>query len=466
MTSGVPPSPPARFRPVPPIVAGIALTVTIAIALAEIVVVGRPSGVSVAAYLVCLPLIAPFLRRQQLIFVALCVAVAVLMLLEGKTAEFWRALGQSVGLAVLLASLVWLRIAARQSKALSEVSRGVAGMSRTFRHAGLALASHFIGILLNVGLFGLLAPLVAQAKAAPEDERDMALSVLRGFGFTMLWAPTAAAQVVITSVVPGVTWDQLAPRAFTMAMSLIALSWLYSRYVHRALPQRRAASAEPFKWRAIGELTALIVSMVVLIVVLHVIGGYSLTSVVTVAGLLIATIWSALQAFGAGAPVAASVARQFSSYVHRDLAIAVPEIVTLGAAGFLGIAASAVIPQPWIEAVVGPLSDHLLILYLVVTCLVPALSALGLNPLVAASLIGGSFAAIPAGHLEPDKLAFALATGWAVAYGISPFTTGAVVIGGTLGVRPEVLTWRWNGPFTLIALAYGATVVAAVALFL
>lgn len=446
-----------------PALAGTALLLTLLAALGETLARGAPSLLSAGLYVAALPLLLPFLRRQQLVFLAACVGSAALVAAQGRTAALERALVQSVGLGTLMVALVWLRLAAGRSSALAEVSRSVAGQPRGVRHLALALASHFIGVLLNVGTFGLMAPLVAEARAAPADERDMALAVLRGFGFTMLWAPTAAAQVVITAVVPDVTWDALAPRAATMAMSMIALSWIYAAVAHRGLPPREGRS-QPLAARPVAALALLIAAMVGLILALHMAGGYGLTASVTLAALAVGTLWMAAQARNRGEPSGRSIAALAARYRRSDLARSAPEVVTLGAAGFLGITVAALIPDPWLEAAVAPFADHTLLLYLAVTLVVPAVSAVGFNPLVAASLIGGSFAAIPAGHVEPETLAFALASGWAVAYCISPFTTGAVVLAAALRIRPETLCWRWNGRFCLVALAYALAMVTVVAL--
>ena len=446
------------------LIAGVGLASMLAAGLGEILVQGRPSLITVFCFLVTLPFLFHFLARQQRLFVALCGIAALLLVLQGSVGDLRRALVQSAGLAMLLVALVWLRVAAMRSRSLTIVSRSVAQQPRAVRHFGLALAAHLIGILLNVGIFGLMAKLVSDAKAAGGDERDMALSILRGFGFTMLWAPTAAAQVVITAVVPGVTWETLAPRAAVMAMSLIALSWLFSCGFGRRRGENQPRP-QPIDISALGVMLVVITSMIAAVLAFHSYGDYGLMVSVTLASLLVGTLWVLAQRVGRRDDEAdVGLRRRLSGFVGYELSAAAREIMTLSGAGFLGIAVSVLIPQSWLNAVVSPLADHSLLLYLAVTVAVPAISAAGLNPLISASLIGGGFAAIPPDHLEPAKLAFALASGWAVAYGVSPFTTGAIVLSQALRRSPEVLALRWNGPFTIFALIYVCFVVAAVTL--
>jgi hypothetical protein len=439
--------------------AGSGLCATLVLAVVETIARGTPAALSIGVYLLTVPFLLRLIGRQQMLFLAACAASGGALWAAGEFRSLERALSQGVGLGVLLVALIWLRFAAKRSTSLAQVSRAVASQRRSARHLGLGMASHFIGILLNVGIFGLMAPLVSEARASLVDKRDMALSVLRGFGFTMLWAPTAAAQVVITSVVPGVTWHQLAPRAAGMAMSLIAVSWFSNWWMARGTPAPLATgvAVQPLSILVmVGNITA----MIALILALHIGFSYSLTISVTLSSLLIATLWVIAQEVRRGdRGLASALARHLTVYVRQDLARGAPEVVTLSAAGFLGISISALIPGVWLDAIMVPLARQGDLLYVTVTLLVPFISAIGLNPLVSASIIGGSFAAIPPEHLEPAMLAFALASGWAVAYGISPFTTGAVVLGQSLGVRAETIVWRWNGRFTLLVLAYAAAVV-------
>lgn len=435
--------------------AGIGLSATMCLTLAAMLVPGMPTGPAIVAYMLTLMLVLPFLRRQHVIFLVICVALGTALVLRGQWPELWRALWQSVGLASLIVSLILLRTTAQQSEALSRIARDVANLPRGARDLGLSFSSQFIGILLNVGLFGMLAPMIAQSGASRLEKVRMSLAILRGFGPAMLWAPTLAAQVVITTVVPGVTWAGLAPMTFTMAMAMIILGWLFSlleRRFHPGDPPR--PSETHFSGHALAEVGALIAVMVVIILGLHVLAGLGLLAAVMVASLALFVIWTTRQARGGPMSPGAVLLSNTQHCIGTRLAAGAHEVLTLGAAGFMAAAITPLIPPAWLDAAMLPLSQYRLVLYPSVAVAIAGFSAIGLNPLVAASLIGGAFSAIPPDLLEPHLLAFSLASGWGVAFGVSPFTTGTVVLASVLQISSRRLAWSWNGACSIFLLTF------------
>lgn len=446
-------------------ITGLGLALSLALTLGAMLFPGLvPRPVAGAVYLFVLPLLVPRLGRQHLVFLAACLAFAVALAVKGDFAALGRAVWQSATLAALVTALVLLRMAAIHSSGLTRLARDVAAMPRGSRDIALSLAGQFIGLLLNVGVFGLLAPLISQSGAPAAEQRRMALAVLRGFGPTMVWAPTAAAQAIITTMVPGITWASHAPGGFTMAMALIAFSWAYGAVERRLFPgppPRVRQSA--FDRRALGEVMAVVGTMFVLIVALHALAGLHLLAAVMVASIVIFLGWSAAGARGMREAPGARTLALARRTLGVGFAKAAPEIMTLGAAGFMAAAISPLIPEAWLDAVMVPLAARPMLLYPAIALTMVALSTAGLNSLVAASLIGGTFVAIPPAFVEPGLLAFSLAAGWGVAYGASPFTTGTVVLATALHTTPTALAWRWNGPFTLLATIFVLLVVLAVA---
>ncbi|MBN9885868.1 hypothetical protein [Salipiger abyssi] len=336
--------------------AGAGLGLTMVATLAAMLIPTLPRGVPILLYLCTLPLLAPHLRRQHAVFLTVCALLAGALSLRGQWPELARALWQSAGLASLIVSLLLLRVSASQSPALVRLARDVAAMPRGRRDLGLSLAAQFIGLLLNVGLFGLLAPMIAASGAPALERRRMALAVLRGFGPTMLWAPTAAAQVVITTVVPGVTWSGLVPMTFSMAMALILLGWLFSLLERRLVPGTPPRARDTVLDRAaLAEVVTLVAVMVAVIVGLHALLGFPLLVGVMIASLLIFVLWTAMQARSARAPVASAVLGGIRQCLDSRFAAGAPEIMILGAAGFMAAAIPPLVPEVWLDAVMLPL---------------------------------------------------------------------------------------------------------------
>jgi hypothetical protein len=61
---------------------------------------------------------------------------------------------------------------------------------------------------------------------------------------------------------------------------------------------------------------------------------------------------------------------------------------------------------------------------------------------------------------DPTLLATAFALGWALNLTASPFGATGLVLSRVTGIPATTVTWRWNGPFTLIAYLIVAAVLA------
>ncbi|WP_155773924.1 hypothetical protein [Rhodovulum sp. MB263] len=214
-------------------------------------------------------------------------------------------------------------------------------------------------------------------------------------------------------------------------------------------------------WAALIEVLGVVAFMCVAIGGLHLVFDIPLLSAVMIAAIIACVLWTALQARQAGGTVRGAITQRGRMCRDTDFVRAIPEIASLGAAGFMAAAVAPLLPQDWLEAVMGPLVENRYVLYPGVAVALTVFSAAGLNPLVAASLIAGTFTAIPSEALEPNLLAFSLAAGWGVAFGASPFTTGSVVLAGALGVEPAQITLAWNGLFTIVAMTFVVLVILA-----
>jgi hypothetical protein len=102
--------------------------------------------------------------------------------------------------------------------------------------------------------------------------------------------------------------------------------------------------------------------------------------------------------------------------------------------------------------------------------LVVVLMALGgqlaLNPIITVSLIGAALPPAEALGAAPAALAAAYMIGWGVAAGSSPFTLSTLIVAGLAGRSGQEVAWRWNGGFSLAAIAAAALALAAASLAL
>ena len=96
----------------------------------------------------------------------------------------------------------------------------------------------------------------------------------------------------------------------------------------------------------------------------------------------------------------------------------------------------------------------------------PVLITLGgqvaLSPMMMVVFLAAVVSALPVLPAPPEIVAVALGAGWALSMTAAPNATGALLIAGATGVPSTVMTWRWNGAYSLAALAVLAALAWAV----
>ncbi len=75
-----------------------------------------------------------------------------------------------------------------------------------------------------------------------------------------------------------------------------------------------------------------------------------------------------------------------------------------------------------------------------------------------AVFLGSLVAELPDMPVDITLAALAIAAGTAVCSTGAPFSSGAVMLARATGYSSFTLTWRWNGPYRLIAMAVLAVV--------
>ena len=77
-----------------------------------------------------------------------------------------------------------------------------------------------------------------------------------------------------------------------------------------------------------------------------------------------------------------------------------------------------------------------------------------------AVFLGSLVAELPYMPVDVTHAALAIAAGTAVCSTGGPFSSGVVMLSRATGYSPFTLTWRWNGVYTLVAMAVLAVLYA------
>ncbi|SFP95272.1 hypothetical protein [Tranquillimonas alkanivorans] len=162
---------------------------------------------------------------------------------------------------------------------------------------------------------------------------------------------------------------------------------------------------------------------------------------------LIAMGWVALQAVGDHP--AAAVCDSVADFATRELPGLNGELVLLSMAGFIGTLGSA-IASPLVDTAGIDLSSIPAALLLVgVFWLVPITGQIGMNPILAVSLIGPLLPSPEVLGIAPVAMVSAITSDWALSGVTSPFTASVLLIAAYGNVSPALVAWRWNGGYVM-----------------
>lgn len=432
-----------------------------------------PAWAGPVAGLVLVPMLALMAIRAnpwRLIFLAVGV---VLMIAAAATHPDWQAeilaaLERGAFIGTYFAALATLRHAADTSPTIRTCGYYLAHQPPGRRYIALTAGGQAFALLLNYGAIPLLSSLaIAGSRDEPDLEvrkvrqRRMLLAIQRGFGSMLPWSPLAFAVALTSALVPGVSWGRALPYALVSSVLLVAIGWALDtlfkpRLSHPAQPRK---PGEAGSWTAVLPLLGLLVGLMSLTMVLHEVTGLKVTAIVLLVVPVIAIGWFAIQA-PPGGRIEGATART-RRYVLFDLPGYRDEMILLPMAGVIGSLGGTLL-APAIAASGVDLSaipGWLILLALV--WLTPLGGQIGMNPILAVTLMIPLIPPAAAIGLHPNAIFIAITAGWALSASSSPYTATTLMLGSYAGVSARRVGLVWNGAYTLISgLALSGWVVA------
>lgn len=358
-------------------------------------------------------------------------------------------------IAAFFVSLSTLRNVSETSSAIAEGGRFLAAQPPGRRYLALTLGGHLFGLVLNYGAISLLGGLSkASARAEPDPEirlhrtRRMLLAIQRGFLSSLSWSPLAFSMAITNSLIPGARWaDAVGPGLITASI-IAGTGWA----LDSAFKPRLAAPSPPRRpvdgtWRVLVPLLTLLIGTGMTVGVLHELTGVAVVGVVMLIVPLLALCWAwAEDGRGAGIIV---VRRRIWDYLRRDLPGYRGELTLLATAGYIGtVGAPLLLPivaQTGLNVTEVP--PWLILAALV--WIIPALGQLGMNPILAVTLIAPLIPNATQLGVPPAAIVVSIAAGWALSGACSPFTATTLLVGSFANVSALHVGWRWNGAFVL-----------------
>ncbi len=394
----------------------------------------------------------------------LLVACAIIAAVAAVQPDGWAILGagasRMIFLPAFIALLGLLRAAAGASSVISVAGRHLVNQPPARRYLALSFGGHFFGILLNIGGLGLLVEMLKSAntlEAAGGDpvivswrERRMTVAVLRGFAAMAFWTPLGVSFNLLLVSVPGATWGQVGPYGILCAAGYMGLGWVFDQFQR---PKGLRARLAPSKSGG-----AMAVAMLVLHVALISLATWSVEYLLKISfqtALLIAVpAYSFLWAIGSRLKQSdpAPLRSATSIMVNRGLA-AFPsyanEICIFAASGFLGATLVALVPEEALRTFFLSFSVPPGVFAGMLCVTVAILGFIGLNPMIAATILASAVASAHVPGLSNTALVLAIAAGWACTVVMGPMNSALVMTSAMIGRAPWEVSVKWNGRFAL-----------------
>ncbi|HUA50797.1 MAG TPA: hypothetical protein VMB81_01460 [Candidatus Sulfotelmatobacter sp.] len=407
-----------------------------------------------------------------LLSVAASVGVLVAILAAHPVAVMLHGLAQGAAYASLVLALSFVQAPAEGAPMVRRCGTYLIQQGPGRRYLALTAGAHLFGSVLNLGAIALLGSMIEQSntlEAAGGDarvreirHRRMATALLRGFGTTTLWSTGSVAPSVMLAMFPAVSWLQLAANGLLLAVVMMALGWVLDRLQWSRATRIRAVVVQSTD-TAVGALlpmVALVAAMVTSVVAIKQVFGLSLSIAVVLVVPLAATIWLLVQYRSLAVTV---------RLLGRHCTVRLPrmrwEVLGLGSAGFIGTGIAALVPPDALPHLLDALALPPAVLLIAASALMLGIGQIGINPIVASTILGGALSHLAHTSVPPMALITALMGPWTLYAMTSPFAASVIMAARVAETTPATLGQVWNGWFLLLSFAVSsAMVVALVAL--
>ncbi|WP_407493798.1 hypothetical protein [Pseudooceanicola sp. MF1-13] len=418
----------------------------------------------------------PRFRFREAYMLSLCVALSVMLVIrfDDPVAELGPALSQASFLMAFVMLLGLLHEAAGTSPSITALGQFLSRQPAGRRFYALFGGTGLMSILFNLGVVSFLVPLIQRGiqATAPDDplnpvrERRQVSALLRGFAWAVIWSPTAVAPLALMELIPDIDRQLWIIMGMCIFLAYMVFGAIEDRIRFRAYKPRPGQHSPSFPGHAVamfalscGWLFALAITVSTIFDETIILGLMAACPVMLVG-------WLAVQN-GKGAQIRwSALGQRLNGIAFGNLPNSARMAVTLGCAGFIGRAASGLIPA---QAVADGLGLQGVPDFLLLSAIPPAIATMslfGLSPIMTAVFFGSFFGGLAVLPADPTLIALSISMGWSVSMLLSPLSTVVIMINRVGNIGTTVLTWRWNLTYGLLCMLANIPVFALlVALF-
>jgi hypothetical protein len=421
------------------------------------------STYAVAASVLAVIAVAIFsfgVRASRVAFVLIAI---ILVLWAAVTRSDWLAATATAAqrgamVMALFTALTAIRNAAMSAPEIVACGRFLARQRPGLRYTALTIGGHLFALILIYGSISLLGTLATESAVhEPDPEirkqrtRRMMIAIQRGFASTLCWSPLGFSMIISVSVVPGASWSAVAVPGMVSALMMLLIGWgLDALYKTRGTVQVRPPETESWLVQ-LRPLLVLLGLVMIGVALLHAVAGVEVIGAVMSLVPLIALAWIAVQTPPVGWTRGANVRHRTLQFVTQELPSYRGEIVLLFMAGFIGsLGAFLLVPvmqaQGFDLTTIPPW-----VIIAAMVWIIPVTGQLGMNPILAVSLLVPILPSPEMMGISPTALVIAITSGWALSGATSPFTASVMLAASLGGVSPLRAGLGWNGIYTLVA---------------
>ena len=421
------------------------------------------------------------LRERVLMVVALLVTGTAFLKLGGAALEpVVQDMSRAAYLATFMMLILSLRDGAFSSRSVLGIGQYLTSQPPGRRYFSLHIGGHFMGTLLNFGAISLLGPLVLRGVRAAEAGGDPpALSQIRlrrqisalsrGFSWFSIWAPTAIAQAVVLTTVPGSRAGTIALVGVPIAFIVLWVGWVEDRVTGHRARMRFAESgfrvnlsqAPPFPVRSLSRFLSVGAGLLGLAWIVSRSSAIPFVSAIMISALPLTVLWMIAQSVTGSIADTGILRRKIWQLPRAAIPSGSPEAATLGLAGYIGILGATLVDRSWFASLLSGAQLSAVAVYVIVSGLIPLASCIGLPPMMLVTFLGGLLVSIPELGLDPSMLGLSLLVGWALNLTGSPFGATSLLLSRVAGIPAMTHAWRWNGIFTVLSWIVAAIVIVA-----
>lgn len=420
------------------------------------------------AALAAIVLVAPrFGPREWALLAAAVALTAGLVARDGDWEAARHALDRGAFFAAFILLMMLLREAAATSGAVLAMGHFLTRQQPGRRFVATFVGANLTAVLLNFGAISLLAPLIqrgvraepieteADARRARIREQRQLSALVRGFACVFTWAPTTLTQAIILSSIPGVAVSRMMVLGLTLSVLFLAVGWVEDR-LRWGKPRRRAPGVPvvPFPWRAARDLAVVAACLGAGAWAARAALGIATAEALMMIAPLILAGWVFSQNAGPGPGEGLrALRRRLGEIAAGPIPLMGREAFLLGVAGFIGSAAARLAPVDWIAANLALEHVPAWLFLTALPVIIMAAGNIAISPIMTVVFFAAVITALPVMPAAPELVALALAVGWSLSMTTAPNATGPILLSGITRLPTTVLTWHWNGVYSLGALA-------------